>query len=291
MGLRIDNFSNRQFRKLASLQLSDKITTTESEQYIYLEKDANKFIHKKLIKKFHNDTTSNMRAKFDIVSKLLENYDYLNMPELVLPESIVTIDGEPHGIKMPLIESNVNMALLLRNPKVNTKQKVKYLKEILNIIQKVEDIYELQGEYFLGDIQESNFILDIDDQIIKAIDLDSSYFNGLTVFPSRYLAGNKLVRKFEHKYPTDSTGLYNIPTRETTYLQFAYMILNSLTNESWHRFNESQYYNSLAQLSSQGMNKKIMEFFESLFSRPETLQIVPEDLDEINVSKKYAITR
>lgn len=291
MGLRIDNFSNRQFRKLASLQLSDKITTTESEQYIYLEKDANKFIHKKLIKKFHNDTTSNMRAKFDIVSKLLENYDYLNMPELVLPESIVTIDGEPHGIKMPLIESNVNMALLLRNPKVNTKQKVKYLKEILNIIQKVEDIYELQGEYFLGDIQESNFILDIDDQIIKAIDLDSSYFNGLTVFPSRYLAGNKLVRKFEHKYPTDSTGLYNIPTRETTYLQFAYMILNSLTNESWHRFNESQYYNSLAQLSSQGMNKKIMEFFESLFSRPETLQIVPEDLDEINVSKKYTITR
>ena len=185
MGLRIDNFSNRQFRKLASLQLSDKITTTESEQYIYLEKDANKFIHKKLIKKFHNDTTSNMRAKFDIVSKLLENYDYLNMPELVLPESIVTIEGEPHGIKMPLIESNVNMALLLRNPKVNTKQKVKYLKEILNIIQKVEDIYELQGEYFLGDIQESNFILDIDDQIIKAIDLDSSYFNGLTVFPSR----------------------------------------------------------------------------------------------------------
>ena len=69
------------------------------------------------------------------------------------------------------------------------------------------------------------------------------------------------------------------------------MILNSLTNESWHRFNESQYYNSLAQLSSQGMNKKIMEFFESLFSRPETLQIVPEDLDEINVSKKYTITR
>ena len=124
MGLRIDNFSNRQFKKLASLQLSDKITTTESLQFIYLEKDANKFVHKKLIKKFHNDTASNMRAKFDIVSKLLENYEYLNIPELVLPESIVTIEGEPHGIKMPLIESNVNMALLLRNPKVNTKQKI-----------------------------------------------------------------------------------------------------------------------------------------------------------------------
>ena len=291
MGLRIDNFSSRQFKKLASLQLSDKITTTESTQYIYLEKDANKFVHKKLIKKFHNDTASNMRAKFDIVSKLLENYDYLNMPELVLPESIVTIEGEPHGIKMPLIESNVNMALLLRNPKVNNKQKIKYLKEILGIIQKVEDIYELQEEYFLGDIQESNFILDIDDQIIKAIDLDSSYFNGLTIFPSRYLAGNKMIKKFEHKYPMDSTNLYNIPTRETTYLQFAYMILNSLTNESWHRFSESQYYNALGQLSSQGMDNKIMEFFESLFSRPETLQIEPEDLDRIDKNKKYIITR
>ena len=291
MGLRIDNFSNRQFKKFAALQLSDKITTTESEQFIYLEKDSNKFVHKKLIKKFHNDTASNMRAKFDIVSKLLENSEYLNIPELVLPESIVTIEGEPHGIKMPLIESNVNMALLLRNPKVNTKQKIKYLKEILRIIQKVEDIYELQDEYFLGDIQESNFILDIDEQIIKAIDLDSSYFNGLTIFPSRYLAGNKMIRKFEHKYPMDASHLYNIPTRETTYLQFAYMILNSLTNESWHRFSESQYYNSLAQLSSQGMDNKIMEFFESLFSRPETLQIFPEDLDRIDVSKKYTITR
>ena len=57
MGLRIDNFSNRQFKKLAYLQLSDKITTTESQQFIYLEKENQKKDYKHLIVEniFHQD--------------------------------------------------------------------------------------------------------------------------------------------------------------------------------------------------------------------------------------------
>lgn len=291
MGLHIDNFSPRQFKKLAPLQLSDKITTTESQQYIYLEKDTNKRIHKKLIKKYYRDTIENMRAKFDIISELIENQQYLNMPELVLPEGIVTIDGEPKGIKLPLIEDNVNMALLLSNPNVNLKRKLKYLKEILGIINKIEDIYELQGEFFLGDIQDSNFILDISEQIIKVIDLDSSYFNGLTPFPSKYLAGNKMVQKFEKKYPVDTKTMLNIPSRETTYLQFAYMLLNALTNEPCHRLSEEKFYDVLSNLSSRGMDKVIIEYFESLFSRMETVQIKPEDLDRIDYGRNYKISR
>lgn len=289
MGLHVDNFSSRQFKKLAALQLSDKIMATESKQYIYLEKDKRKFVHKKLIKIFYRNTLENIRAKLDIVTEILENKNWLDIPELVLPEGIVTIDNITRGIKLPLIADNVNISLLLSNPKVCLKQKIKILKEILGILIKIDNIYEIQGKYFLGDIQDSNFILDINDQIIKAIDLDSSYFTGLTPFPSKYLTGNKMVKSFEKKYPIDpKTGL-NIPSRETTYLQFAYMILNVLTDKPCHRLLEKDYYEVLGRLSDRGLDKVIVDFFESLYSREETLDIQLEDLDRIDYSKSYKI--
>ena len=121
--------------------------------------------------------------------------------------------------------------------------------------------------------------------------MDSSYFIGTTPFPSKYLAGNKMVKQFAKKYPIDSKTGLNIPSRETTYLQFAYMLLNTLSDLSCHRLTEKMYYDVIAQLSSQGLDKTIVDFFESLYSRKETLQIVPEDLDRINYSKKYEISR
>ena len=291
MGIHIDNFSTRQLKRLAPLQLSDKITATESKQYIYLEKDRLKNIHKKLIKVFYRDTLDNMRAKFDIVSELEANRELLDIPELVLPEGIVTIDGVIKGIKLPLIQDNINMTVLLNNSNVHLKKKIEILKEILAIIQKIEGIYGIGDRFFLGDIQDSNFILDLNDQIIKAIDLDSSYFNGTTPFASKYLAGNRMVKAFEKKYPVDSKTGLNIPSRETTYLQFAYMLLNTISEMPCHRLSEKMYYDVIAQLSSQGLDKTIIDFFESLYSRRETLQIVPEDLDRINYSKKYKISR
>ena len=140
MGIHIDNFSTRQLKRLAPLQLSDKITATESRQYIYLEKDSLKNIHKKLIKIFYRDTLENMRAKFDIVSELEANRDAIEIPELVLPEGIITIDGMIKGIKLPLIEENINMTLLLNNPNVkNDGLSEDVEKEAEDEVQKLTD--------------------------------------------------------------------------------------------------------------------------------------------------------
>jgi hypothetical protein len=291
MGLRVINFSNYAFKKLVLLQIPDEVTATEAKLYIYKEKDKKKVEHKKLLKIYYRDTLDYLNSKLDILTKLIEYHDVLNIPELVLPDEIVTVDRMIKGIKMPFIANNVNMALLLDNPKVSVKQKIKYLKEILAILIKVSNIYELQDNFFLGDIQSSNFILDVNDQMIKAIDLDSSYFNGLTPFPSRYLAGNILANAFDKKYPRDSkTGLI-LPSKETTYLQFAYMMLNSLTGLPCHRYGEKNFYNTLAELNHLGLDVNIMGFFESLFSRTNTVELQPEDLDRINYSKSYYLSK
>ena len=69
------------------------------------------------------------------------------------------------------------------------------------------------------------------------------------------------------------------------------MLLNALTNEPCHRLSEEKFYDVLSKLSSRGMDKVIMEYFESLFSRMETVQIKPEDLDRIDYGRSYKISR
>ena len=291
MGLYVHDFSLRQFKKLQKLQLSDLVTTTESQQFIYNENKGNLKNQKKLIKIYFIDTPSNMSNKVNVVSKIIENKEYLDIPELVLPESLVSINGEIKGIKMPLIETNINMIFLLNNPNVKLDIKIKYLKEILNIIKKVQNIYELKDNFYLGDIQESNFILDALEQKVKAIDLDSCYFNGTIPFPARYLASNKAIDSFDKKFPKDPKNNLHIPSRETTYLEFAYMLLNVLSNYSSHRLTCEEYYKYLAYLGSTGFDKKLIYFFESLYSMEQTIDIEPEDLDRIDCKKNYTYSK
>lgn len=285
------NFSNYAFKKLVLLQIPDEVTATEAKLYIYKAKDKKKQEHKKLLKIYYRDTLDYLNAKLDLLTKLIEYHDVLNIPELVLPDEIVTVDRTIKGIEVPFIANNVNMALLLDNPNVPLKQKIKYLKEILNILIKISNIYEVQGKFFLGDIQSSNFILDVNEQKIKAIDLDSAYFTGLTPFPSRYLASNRLAMAFDKKYPIDSSTGLIIPSEETTLLQFAYMLLNTLTGLPCHRFGKNDFYNTLAKLNELGLDINIMEYFESLFSRKNTVEIQPEDLDRIDYHKNYILTK
>ena len=291
MGLHIDNLSERQFKKLERLQLSDSITTTESRQFVYIENKGNIKRQKELLKIYYIDTPSNMSNKISVVSKLLENREYLDIPELVLPESLISINGDVKGIKMPLIETNINMIFLLNNSNVKLKTKLKYLKEILTILQKLLNIYELKDNFFLGDIQESNFIFDVEEQKIKVIDVDSSYFNGTIPFPARYLSSNKVIDTFDKKFPRDINSNLHIPSRETTYLEFAYMLLNVLSNYHSNRFSYDDYYRYLAQLSSNGIDKKLIYFFESLYSVEQTIDLLPEDLDRIDYKKNYTFIK
>ena len=90
------------------------------------------------------------------------------MDELVMPSALVSVDKELRGYMMPYIESSINMKVFLNNPNVSLKDKLRYLKEILEILNKIEHIHELEGNFYLGDIHEANFIFDANDQKNKS---------------------------------------------------------------------------------------------------------------------------
>ena len=175
--MKVMNVSKRQLKKMPRLNLSRSVVNTEAQLYIHdFKKD---YGHTEdLFKIYYNQSPEFIADKITIISKLIANLTSLDMSELVLPTSLVSLDGEISGFAMPYIEDNINLALLLNNPKVKLELKLQWLKEILDILIKINDSHELGGKFFLGDIHEANFIWDITDQVVKAVDMDSSYFNG-----------------------------------------------------------------------------------------------------------------
>ena len=213
------------------------------------------------------------------------------MPELVTPTSLVSLDGEISGFAMPFIEDNTNLALLLNNPKVTLSQKIKLLKEILNILIKVQDSHELDGKFFLGDIHEANFIWDITEQTVRAVDMDSSYFSGGFISVSKVTTFNYLLEGFPNKYILDDESGKFIPNKDITSVSFIYMLLNVLSgcNDS-HHWSYNEFYNYLSFLEKKGLSKELLDIIANLYTAGNIDIYNPELLDGIDKNKDYTMT-
>lgn len=213
------------------------------------------------------------------------------MPELVTPTSLVSLDGEISGFAMPFIEDNTNLALLLNNPKVTLSQKIKLLKEILNILIKVQDSHELDGKFFLGDIHEANFIWDITEQTVRAVDMDSSYFSGGFISVSKVTTLNYLLEGFPNKYILDDESGKFIPNKDITSVSFIYMLLNVLSgcNDS-HHWSYNEFYNYLSFLEKKGLSKELLDIIANLYTAGNIDIYNSELLDGIDKNKDYTMT-
>ena len=282
--------SERELKRLPELLLSNKIVNTEARLYIYNHKDKWNYL-KEIIKLYYIKTDEYMSDKIYVVGQLIANLAKMDIRELVLPTSLVTVRGDLQGFSMPYVENNVNMALLLNNPKVKLEMKIKYLREIFGILERVEGTKELEGRFFLGDIHEANFILDIDEQMIKAIDMDSAFINGSAISISKFLTMNENLINNPVKYPFDFETDRPIPNHNTSTLSFIYMLLNSLSGESIYRFSIEDYYEYLNYLKDLGMNRELTDSLAEIYLSNERNNFSVELLDSIDISKDYSLKR
>lgn len=288
--MKVINITKRQLRKMLPLNLSRSIINKEGKLYIHDYKQ--KYGHfQDLLKIYNNQSESYIADKVAVITKLIATFESLDMPELVTPTSLVSLDGEISGFAMPFIEDNTNLALLLNNPKVTLSQKIKLLKEILNILIKVQDSHELDGKFFLGDIHEANFIWDITEQTVRAVDMDSSYFSGGFISVSKVTTLNYLLEGFPNKYILDDESGKFIPNKDITSVSFIYMLLNVLSgcNDS-HRWSYNEFYNYLSFLEKKGLSKELLDIIANLYTAGNIDIYNPELLDGIDKNKDYTMT-
>lgn len=288
--MKVINITKRQLRKMLPLNLSRSIINKEGKLYIRDYKQ--KYGHfQDLLKIYNNQSESYIADKVAVITKLIATFESLDMPELVTPTSLVSLDGEISGFAMPFIEDNTNLALLLNNPKVTLSQKIKLLKEILNILIKVQDSHELDGKFFLGDIHEANFIWDITEQTVRAVDMDSSYFSGGFISVSKVTTFNYLLEGFPNKYILDDESGKFIPNKDITSVSFIYMLLNVLSgcNDS-HHWSYNEFYNYLSFLEKKGLSKELLDIIANLYTAGNIDIYNPELLDGIDKNKDYTMT-
>lgn len=254
-------FTRRQFEKLKKCVLQKEIIHTESQLYV-IEKHERWNHHKMLLKYFYNREGEYFGNKLFTINHLISHADSIDVA--VLPTELAVIDGEIVGYIMPFIE-NTNLLTLLRDYKVTTEKKKEYLKQVGKIIDKIHHISELEGELFLGDIHEANFIVGKEDDNVYAVDTDSFKVKNNIPFASKYLATNPNIIEMTYKYPVNEEGIH-IPNKNSDLLCYVFTILNTIARESMHKVSIEDYYEYLEYLETLGFGAGFLQVCQRIYS-------------------------
>ena len=256
--MEILKISNKDLSNLEKYKLLDGIHNSESNIFIYKDKEL-----LKLFKNYYD-----VQNKFYVLNKLFYIKENLDFKELVLPNKLVKVDKEPSGYLMDYIKNNTNIGLILKKESIAFNDKKFLLMEISNILKKIENNKSLNKiNFHLGDIHEYNFIYDNKENMIKAIDIDSSYVEGAEAPVSKFLSYNEKLWFLEEKYPYIRDNIRrvvkHIPNKNTTILSFIYILLNILTGEYSPDFCKEKFCETLNMLGSCGI---CYDLLDSIFN-------------------------
>lgn len=266
--MKIRAYTGREFRKLKKIQLHPSISHSECELFIIEDKEYWKK-HHTLVKQFKQTNGEYFSNKLYTIHALIDNMPILGIDELVLPSSLFAIDGEIQGYTMPFIEENFNLGVLLKSQTVSLGKKIIALQKIGHLIEKLMKLEGLEGNFYLGDIHEGNFIFDINKGIYRAVDLDSCRIGNNRPSSAQYLSLNRKLEDFPNKYPVfqmDQFISFFENNEQTTILCYIYMILNTISGVKIHELTVEEYYNYLQYLKDRGLSSELIDIFARIYT-------------------------
>ena len=291
--MNVINLRMYQVRRLKPLELDSGVLNSESYMLILNKKLRTKDGSRMLFKYLdEQDNEEVMSRKMNTVDRLNRSDTYSNMSELIIPDSVVKVDGKTAGFAMPLIEGHMNLGSLLNSPFVTFQAKKYYLRKLGDLLDKLQ---RTSDEYFkmnLCDLNEYNFIIDQDDNI-RVVDLDSSYISGTD--PSDmayYLLRNPNLDHVPNKYRRTDSGII-IPSDNTDLYCYNMIILNTLARHPIYRAEVSEYYDYLDYLKDLGIPKELIYMFFHIYTGKDNMNPrdyigeIPEQLEEVATYKEY----
>ena len=260
--MQIINMSKTKLNSLEPLILPKNVTSTECElfKYPYYGKE-------KLLKKLHRTDGIIFANKLYTIEALNANKD--SMPSnFILPESLVSINKKIEAFTMKYIKG-INLSVILNNPDITYEEKIHYLKTIVRILEKMQNIrkYTNLNNFYLGDIHEDNFLVERDKQEVYIVDLDSCKIAGNKSFPGRYLTNSSLNKYNNTKYQTlsqtDDLADYKIDENTDIYC-YIIMILNYLYDGRVDRLSLDKFYDFINYLEDIKVNIELIECFNKI---------------------------
>lgn len=286
--MHIINLRMRELRKLKELYIEPGVLNTEALLLVLKKKTfpdnivrVFKFLDLQIRYADLQEDVNVFTKKLFTVSSLNKDDAYLGIEELIIPDTIVYVDGELSGFAMPLIPKHRNLGAIINNDDISLEEKIPYLKQMGGIIEKVE---KTTGKYpfYFGDLNEFNFIIDKND-IVKAIDLDSAYLGvGEPLSMAYYLLKNQYIKSLPEKYKTTDKGII-IPTNNTDLYCFNMIILNALAKENIYKYDIDTYYKYLTYIKELGIPIELVDALDNIYIPKDNTN--PRDiLDSIDTS-------
>lgn len=260
-----------ELKRLKKYPLPNGIVNSESIIYYYKEDVINN--QRLLLKKLYDTNESKVQRKIQTI-ETLQNSPLMDYKELVIPKDVISIKGVKSGFIIREILNNTNFQLIINNNKISTSKKIEILKKVGELLNRVSTSSQ---EFYFGDLQPSNILVDEDDNIY-VVDLDSSAVNRKKPLESKYII-------FDHK--THSVKKYKVnkakrayPSRNIDIYCYNTMILNTIAGESIHRTDISEFYDYLNYLDDKGISRNILDIFCNHYSEKPNESVYPY-LDEL----------
>ena len=286
--MHVINFRMRDLRKLRQLYIEPGVFNTEATMLVLKRKSfpdhverVFKFLDLQLKYADLSDDPYVFSKKLFTVTTLNTLSEYKNMEELVIPDTLVYVDGELSGFGLPIVKNHKNLGVIINSDKLPLAKKLPYLTQLGGIIEKVQKV---EGNYNLhfGDLNEYNFILGEDDKV-KAIDLDSSYLGiGEPLSMAYYLLKNQYIKSIPEKYKCTDKGIV-IPSNNTDLYCYNMIVLNALAKEELYKQDINTYYEYMWYLETLDLPELLLEAFHNIYIPKNNIN-PKEALDEIDPS-------
>ena len=262
------SISKKRFESLERYKLPNSVFNTEAELYILPIKNRWENTNK-ILKKLYVTNGPTFGNKLQTINALIDHKEEIGMEEIVFPDKIAVVNQQIVGYTMDLINS-VNLGVVLNSISITRERKIKYLYQIGEILEQMKKVrkYTSVKDFYLNDLHENNFVVDLMTDTIKVVDIDSCKINNNYTFGSKYLTENTLissVRKYDHEENINCGGTF-VPSYDTEIYCYIMIILNMLYGGGVHRLSIQEFYNYLDYLELIGLNIELINIIEKILT-------------------------
>ena len=256
--------------RLKEYPLQD-VFSTESTIYYYKRDHEEGSL---LLKKLFLTDEKRVGRKEETIDRLQES-ELATYKELVIPQDIVTIGGVKSGFTIKEVEDCRNLHLLLKDYSVPTKRKIEILRKIGDLVKRVEC---QEQEFYFGDLQDYNFLVDNADDVY-AVDLDSSAVSRKKPLDTKYIIIDKKTHGIE-KYKVNKAGRA-YPSRNVDRYCYNTMVLNFLAGLEMNRVSFQEYFQYIDYLANVGIiPEEMRQVYINHYSDKDN-ELVTDYLEEV----------
>ena len=262
------NLSKKRFSSLERYKLPNEVFNTEAELYILPVKTKWESSNK-ILKRLYVTNGPMFGNKLQTINSLIDLKEKIDMKEIVFPEKIAVINQQIVGYTMEMVNS-VNLGVVLNSLKITKERKLKYLYQVGEILEEMRKVrtYTNVSDFYLNDLHENNFVVDLLTDKVKVVDIDSCKINNNYTFPSKYLTEKSLIssiRKYHHEKNQICGGTF-APSYDTEIYCYVMIILNTLYGGGIHRIPIQDFYNYLDYLEFIGLDKELVKTIEKVLT-------------------------